>query len=71
MSEELLREGGREPQPGMRFGFGENLPDGMWAAVITEIERRGEQWIVTRLDRKKESLPESEVGLRELSAAQP
>jgi hypothetical protein len=66
MSEALLRERGRSPEPGMRFGFGENLPEGMWAAVVTEIERRGDQWIVVRLDRKKEPLPETELGLREL-----
>ena len=69
MSESLLRERGLTPAPGMRFGFGENLPNGMWASVVTEIERRGEQWIVTRLDRKKEPLPETELGLRFRSAA--
>jgi hypothetical protein len=62
MSESFLRERGLPPAPGMRFGFGENLPDGMWAAVVTEIERRGEQWIVVRLDRSREPLPESETG---------
>ncbi len=34
----------------------------MWASVVMEAERRGDQWIVTRLDRRKESLPESEIG---------
>jgi hypothetical protein len=66
MSESLLREAGRAASPGMRFRFAENLPNGMWASVITEIERRGEQWIVVRLDRSKEPIAEGEAGLREL-----
>jgi hypothetical protein len=60
MAEEYLRNGGN----GTRFRWSENLENGMWAAVIVEIERRGEQWIVTRLDRLKEPL--SETGFRAL-----
>ena len=66
MSESLLRDAGRAPAPGIRFRFAENLANGMWASVITEIERRGEEWIVVRLDRSKEPVAESEAGLREL-----
>lgn len=69
MTEALLRERGVAPAPGMRFGFGENLVNGMWAAVVTEIERRGKQWIVVRLDRRKEALPGGELGLREIGAS--
>ena len=54
MAEEHLRAGGIEPSPGLRFRWVENLEDSMWKSVIVEIERRGEQWIVTRLDRKGE-----------------
>lgn len=39
---------------GLRFRWAENLEGGMWASVIVEIERRGDQWIVTRLDRRQE-----------------
>lgn len=66
MSETRLRDTGREPAPGMRFRFVENLANGMWASVITEIERRGAEWIVVRLDRGREPVPQSEAGLREL-----
>ncbi len=52
----------------MRFGFGENLTGGMWASVLTEIERRGEQWIVVRLDRREEPLSGEQVGLRMIGA---
>jgi hypothetical protein len=41
---------------GLRFRWSENLEDGMWASVIVEIERRGAQWIVTRLDRRSEKV---------------
>ena len=51
---------------GKRFRYTQNLDEGMWASVIVEIERRGEQWIVTRLDRRKESAPENETGFRPL-----
>jgi hypothetical protein len=44
--------------PGLKFRYTQNLDEGMWACVITEIERRGDQWIVTRLDRKNEQEPE-------------
>lgn len=45
--------------PGLRFRWSENLDDSMWASVVVEIERRGEQWIVTRLDRNRQSLEET------------
>ncbi|HEV7763368.1 MAG TPA: hypothetical protein VGQ76_00065 [Thermoanaerobaculia bacterium] len=45
--------------PGLRFRWSENLDGGMWASVIVEIERRGEQWIITRIDRRAEALTET------------
>lgn len=50
--------------PGLRFRWSENLTDSMWASVIVEVERRGEQWIVTRLDRNQAALPADETGFR-------
>ena len=41
--------------------------DGFFASAITEVERRGDQWVVTRLDRSKEKLPEGELGLKQLA----
>ena len=66
MAEAHLRENGVPPErwPALRFRWSENLDGGMWASVIVEIERRGEQWIVTRLDRNRESL--AETGFRPL-----
>lgn len=66
MAEEHLRkEGVPETRwPGLRFRWSENLEGGMWASVIVEIERRGEQWIVTRLDRRQE--PVAETGFEAL-----
>lgn len=66
MAEQHLRGKGVDPSqwPGLRFRWSQNLADSMWASVIVEIERRGEQWIVTRLDRKKE--PVSETGFAAL-----
>jgi len=68
MAERHLGEKGIPPDrwPGLRFRWSENLSDGMWASVILEIERRGEQWIVTRLDRNRDPLPADETGLRVL-----
>jgi len=66
MAETHLREGGIAPKPGMRFRWSENPIDGMWASIVMEIERRGEQWIVTRLDRNREALPDGETGFRAL-----
>ena len=65
MAEAELGRRSEAPRPGMRFRYAENH-DGFFAAAITEVERRDEQWIVVRLDRLKEPLPESEVGLREI-----
>lgn len=66
MAEEALRARDVPPAewPGLRFRWSENLSDSMWASVIVEVERRGEQWIVTRLDRRKE--PVEETGFREV-----
>jgi hypothetical protein len=66
MAEAQLRERGVSAEPGMRFRWSENPVDGMWASIVTEIERRGEQWIVTRLDRNREPLPAHETGFRAL-----
>ena len=62
---DLRRRGLDEPSwPGRRFRWAENLDGGMWASVVVEIERRGTQWIVTRLDRN--ATPVSETGFAEL-----
>jgi hypothetical protein len=66
MAESDLRERGVEAAgwDGKRFRWAENLSDAMWASVVVEIERRGSQWIVTRLDRNREAV--EEVGFKEL-----
>jgi len=66
MAEADLRERGVAAAEGMRFRWSENPVDGMWASIVTEIERRGAQWIVTRLDRSREPLPDGETGFRAL-----
>jgi hypothetical protein len=68
MAEEHLRRNSVPPNawPGMKFRYTENVSDGVWASVIVEIERRGDQWIVTRLDRSREKAPDSEIGFRTL-----
>ena len=65
LAERDLRARGAAPADGMRFRHGENV-DGMWTSIVIEIERRGGQWVVARLDRGQERLPESETGLREI-----
>ena len=69
MAEEMLRARGvaEDAWPGMKVRHAENTPGGMWASVVIDIERRGDQWIVTRLDRNKETLAEPE-GLRVLES---
>jgi hypothetical protein len=66
MAEEHLRQRGVEASrwPGSLFRWSENVTDGTWASVILEVERRGEEWIVTRIDRSAEPLVESETGFR-------
>ena len=60
MAERHLRERGLAAKPGLRFRWSENLTDSMWASVVVEVERRGDQWIVTRLDRNAE--PQANTG---------
>ncbi|HEX3579908.1 MAG TPA: hypothetical protein VHY33_15200 [Thermoanaerobaculia bacterium] len=66
MAEAHLLEAGFAPRHGMRFRWSENPVDGMWASIVTEIERRGDEWVVTRLDRNREPLPRGETGFRAL-----
>ena len=56
MAETWLREQGiaEKEWPGRRFRWTENVEGGMWASVCLEVERRGDQWVVTRLDRSQE-----------------
>jgi len=66
MAEASLRERRIDSShwPGLRFRWSENLDGAMWASVVVEIERRGDQWIVTRLDRNKDAV--SEIGFQQL-----
>jgi hypothetical protein len=68
MAESRLRESAvpEAAWTGRRFRYSENLEDGMWASVVTEIERRDGDWIVTRLDRSRERVPST--GLEEVPA---
>ncbi|HET8797151.1 MAG TPA: hypothetical protein VFO89_05680 [Thermoanaerobaculia bacterium] len=58
MAETHLRENGipESQWPGLRFRWSENPEEGMWASIVLEIERRGEQWIVVRIDRSREKV---------------
>ena len=64
MAESHLREKDvpESAWPGRRFRWSENPENGMWASIVVEVERRGEQWVVTRLDRNRERVPEENVG---------
>src|SRR5690349_13805746 len=44
MAETFLREAGTPPSEwsGRRFRWSENPEDGMWASIVIEVERRGE-----------------------------
>jgi hypothetical protein len=66
MAEEHLRANAvpESAWPGLRFRWAENLEGAMWASVVVEVERRGDQWIVVRLDRNRERV--DEVGFRNL-----
>lgn len=69
MAEGNLRERGvpLAQWPGAIFRWSENVTGGTWASVILEVERRDDQWVVTRIERLPEPLPESETGLRVVS----
>lgn len=49
--------------PGTQVRYGENTPGGMWASIVYELERRGDEWIVTRLDRNREPLADADCGM--------
>lgn len=66
MAEAYLREQEANDWRGLRFRWSENLEGGMWASVVVEIERRGDQWVVTRLDRNRDAIPEADAGFRAL-----
>ena len=68
MAEKELRASGvpESEWPGLRYRWSENLTGGMWASVIVEIERRGGNWVVTRLDRRGDELPTDETGFSRL-----
>ena len=53
----------------LRYRHGENTPEGMWASVVIEVERRGDGWVVVRLDRNREAIPAEETGLALLTAS--
>ena len=70
LAEKALRDRSiaEEKWSGAKFRHGENPPDGMWASIVIEVERRETQWLVTRLDRNKERLPQNELGLQMIVA---
>lgn len=54
--------------PGLRIRHGENTPGGRWESVVIDIERRGEEWWVTNIDRRNEALAENELGLSTMTS---
>lgn len=69
MAEAVLR-GRNVPEErwsGSKFRFVQNLEDGPWASVWLELERRGSEWLVTKIDRFKTHQPEEATGFREIS----
>jgi hypothetical protein len=66
MAEDHLRALGLpvERWSGTRVRHAENTPDGTWASVVIELERRGDEWIVTRLDRNREPVRETGLDVR-------
>ena len=68
MAEAVLRARGIDAAAwrGSHFRFIQNLDEGPWAAVWLELERRGDEWLVTKIDRFPEKLPEEETGFRVL-----
>lgn len=65
MTEKHLRDAGipQRQWTGRRYRWAENLEDSMWASVVIEIERRGDAWIVVRLDRNGETVAETGFSL--------
>ncbi len=50
---------GKESWPGMTVRHAENTPGGRWESVVIDIERRGSEWIVTKIDRRPAPLDSS------------
>lgn len=59
-AEKWLRDQGISPDQwgGLKVRHAENTPGTMWESVVIEIERRGPDWVVTRLDRNSMPLEE-------------
>lgn len=68
LAEKHLRENavGDDRWNGLRFAYVENVDQPKIRSVYTEIERRGDQWIVTAIDRRPDPAPESDTGLKML-----
>lgn len=68
MAESWLRDEGigTERWDGVKIRHAENTPGAMWESVVIDVERRGSEWIVTRLDRNREAFDGS-TGLTVLS----
>ncbi|MDQ3002780.1 MAG: hypothetical protein M3Y08_16150 [Fibrobacterota bacterium] len=49
---------------GSRFGYGAGGGTGPFKAVITEVERKKGNWVVVRLDRRKEELAPDNAGFK-------
>ena len=58
LAEAWLRDRGigEDHWSGLKVRHGENTPGAMWESVVIDIERRGSEWIVTKLDRNREPL---------------
>jgi hypothetical protein len=65
MAEAWLRERNvpEERWIGLKFRHSENTPGERWGSVVIDIERRGTEWIVTRLDRNSDVVSPDSSGL--------
>ncbi len=68
-----LEKSGLDPAAweGIRYGWGTNEPTSHFRALYMETCRRNGQWVLTRLDRRKEILEAERLGLKRLEPDSP
>jgi hypothetical protein len=70
LTEKTLRETGvpEEAWEGRRFRWAGPIDSPPFTGLVLECKRKGGDWVLTKLDRRKDGVPSDQVGFGEVSA---
>ena len=70
MTEKHLREAGVPPEQweGRKFQWAGPIDSPPFTGLVLQCKRKEDNWVLIKLDRRKDGVPEDQVGFKEITA---